>query len=237
MPGPGHGRHPIKVNEDKFFLAMRPFGLYNSGMTITERQKQILDFVNLFQKREGFPPSLREICQGIGLVSHGSLIRHIRLLESQGLIKGLPGKKRAWKLVDTQSIKTPSIPVLGQIAAGAPILAQEDTEEHLPINPSFFGSSEAFALRVKGDSMIEAHIQDGDIAIIRPQQEADNGSIVAVIIEGTEQEATLKIFKFTGDQIELRPANKIYDSFIFSGTERSRIKILGKLVGIIRAKP
>lgn len=206
-------------------------------MTVTDRQKQILDFMRLFQKREGFPPSLREICQGIGLVSHGSLIRHMRLLESQGLIKGLAGKKRAWKLVDMQPVDVASIPVLGQIAAGAPILAQESAEEPLPITPSFFGSSEAFALRVKGDSMIEAHIQDGDIAIIRPQPESENGSIVAVIVEGIESEATLKIFRFNNDQIELRPANKFYDSLFFSGLERSRIKILGKLVGIIRVKP
>lgn len=206
-------------------------------MTTTERQKQILDFISMFQKQEGFPPSLREICKGIGLVSHGSLIKHIRSLESQGLIKGMPGKKRAWKLVDSQSTEIPSIPVLGRIAAGNPILAQEDKEEQLPINPSFFGSSEAFALRVKGDSMIEAHIQDGDLAIIRPQQEAENGSIVAVIVEGIEPEATLKILGITKNTIELRPANEFYESLIFRGNDRSKIKVLGKLVGIIRAKP
>ena len=206
-------------------------------MKVTERQKQILDFIRLFQKREGFPASLREMCQGLELASHGSLIRHIRLLEAQGLIHSLSGKKRAWKIVEAQSTDEPSIPVLGRIAAGAPILAQEVVEEHLPINPSFFGSPEAFALRVRGDSMIEAHIQDGDIAIIRPQHESDNGAIVAVIVEGIEPEATLKIFRSGNDQIELRPANKFYDSLVFSGSERSRIKILGKLVGIIRAKP
>lgn len=216
---------------------MRPFGLYNDCMTVTERQKQILDFIRIFQEEEGFSPSLREICKGIGLVSHGSLIRHIRLLESQGFIKGLRGKKRAWKVFDTQRGGVPSIPILGRIAAGSPILAQEDAEERLPINPLFFGSSDAFALRVKGDSMIEAHIQDGDIAIIRPQNESDNGSIVAVIIEGFESEATLKIFKFSNDQIELLPANRNYNSFVFKGSDRSRIRILGKLIGIVRAKP
>ncbi|MGC8602949.1 MAG: transcriptional repressor LexA [Desulfomonilaceae bacterium] len=206
-------------------------------MTITERQKQILDFINLFQKHEGFPPSLREICKGIGLASHGSLIKHIRSLESQGLIKGMPGKKRAWKLVDLQPMQIPSIPVLGQIAAGNPILAHEDKGEHLPINPSFFGSSEAFALRVKGDSMIEAHIQDGDLAIIRPQQEAENGSIFAVIVETVEPEATLKILKIIKNTIELRPANELYKPLIFRGKNRSKIKVLGKLIGVIRDKP
>ena len=206
-------------------------------MTVTERQKQILDFITLFQKHEGFSPSLREICKGVGLVSHGSLVKHIRSLESQGLIKGMPGKKRAWKLVDSQSRTIPSIPILGRIAAGNPILAQEDKEEHLPINPSFFGSSEAFALRVKGDSMIEAHIQDGDLAIIRPQQEAENGSIVAVIVEAIEPETTLKILRISRDAIELLPANKFYEPLIFRGKDRSNIKVLGKLIGVIRAKP
>jgi repressor LexA len=206
-------------------------------MTVTERQKQILHFITLFQQQEGFPPSLREICKGVGLVSHGSLVKHIRSLESQGLIKGMPGKKRAWKLVDSQSTIVPSIPILGRIAAGNPILAQEDKEEQLPINPSFFGSSEAFALRVKGDSMIEAHIQDGDLAVIRPQQEAENGSVVAVIVEGIEPEATLKILRISRETIELLPANKFYEPLIFKGKDRSKIKVLGKLVGVIRAKP
>lgn len=205
-------------------------------MTVTERQKQILDFIRLFQKHEGFPPSLREICKGVGLVSHGSLIKHIRSLESEGLIKGTPGSKRAWKIVDPTYKKEPFIPLFGQIAAGRPILAQENKEEELPINPTFFGSPEAFALRVKGDSMIEAHIQDGDLAIIRPQQEAENGSIVAVIVEDIEPEATLKIFRIDNEQIELRPANESYEPLIFRGKDRSKIKILGKLVGVIRAK-
>ncbi len=218
-------------------MQKRAFALYNVHMTITERQKQILDFIDAFQEREGFPPSLREICKAIGLVSSGSLVKHLRALEAEGIIQGFSGRKRAWKVVKAPYKKAPSIPLLGRIAAGEPILAQEDTDEQLPINPSFFGSSEAFALRVRGDSMIEAHIQDGDIAIIRPQQEADNGSIVSVIIEGIETEATLKVFKFTGDQIELQPANKFYDPIVFRGAERSRVKILGKLIGIIRSKP
>jgi repressor LexA len=206
-------------------------------MTITYRQKQIVDFITDFQAREGFPPSLREICKALGLVSAGSLIKHMRSLEAEGLIKGTPGSKRAWKLVDPTSKSGPVIPVLGQIAAGQPILAQENREDELPINPSFFGSPEAFALRVNGDSMIEAHIRDGDLAIIRPQQESENGSIVAVIVGGVESEATLKIIRMDHEKIELRPANQSYEPLIFTGKDRSRIKILGKLIGVIRTKP
>ncbi len=220
-----------------FFLARRIYTLYTKNMTVTERQKQILDFVDSFQVREGFPPSLREICKALGLVSTGSLMKHIRSLETEGLIKGTPGSKRAWKVVDSSCKKEPFIPLLGQIAAGHPILAHENKEDQLPINPSLFGSSEAFALKVKGDSMIEAHIQDGDLAIIHPQQESENGSIVAVIVDDIEPEATLKIFRIDNDQIELRPANQSYEPIIFTGKDRSKIKILGKLVGVIRTKP
>ncbi len=220
-----------------FFLARKACSFYTINMTVTTRQKQILDFINLFHEREGFPPSLREICKALGLVSTGSLIKHIRSLESKGFIKGTPGSKRAWKIVDPTYKKEAFIPLFGQIAAGRPILAQENKEEELPINPSFFGSSEAFALRVKGDSMIEAHIQDGDLAIIRPQQEAENGSTVAVIVEDIEPEATLKIFKIDNDQIELHPANEFYEPLVFKGKDRSKIKILGKLIGVIRANP
>lgn len=206
-------------------------------MNITERQKQILNFMRLFQEREGFPPSLREICKALGLVSPGSLIKHIRSLELQGSIKGMPGKKRAWKVVGIKPVTTHFIPVLGHIAAGRPILAQENKDEYLPINPTFFGSPEAFALRVKGDSMIEAHIQNGDLAIIRPQEDAENGAIVAVIVEDIEPEATLKILRINNEFIELRPANEVYEPLVFRGKDRSKIKILGKLVGVIRANP
>lgn len=123
-----------------FFLVRRAYTLYTSNMTITEWQKQILDFISLFHKREGFPPSLREICKALGLVSTGSLMKHIRSLESEGLIKGTPGRKRAWKLVNPIYKNGPFIPILGQIAAGHPILAYETREGELPINRAFFGS-------------------------------------------------------------------------------------------------
>ncbi|MFH0957141.1 MAG: transcriptional repressor LexA [Pseudomonadota bacterium] len=205
-------------------------------MNLTQRQKQILNFMRLFQEREGFPPSLREICQELGLVSPGSLIKHIRSLEAQGSIRGMPGKKRAWKVVSIKSAITSSIPVLGHIAAGSPILAQESNDDDLPINPNFFGSPEAFALRVKGDSMIDAHIQDGDLAIIRPQEDAENGDIVAVMVDDIEAEATLKILRIDKELIELRPANESYEPLIFRRMDRSKIRILGKLIGVIRPK-
>lgn len=204
-------------------------------MSITDRQKQILECIVDYQSREGFPPSVRELCQKLDLASPGSLLKHLRALENNGFLIRSPGKKRAWKIAGYASPSS-SIPLVGRIAAGSPILAEQTNEENLPIDPMFFGSSDAFALRVKGDSMIEAHIQDGDLAIIRPQPTAENGEIVAVIVEGMETEATLKIMRKTGDQLELHPANSGYVPLIFKGSDRSSVKIVGKLIGIIRPK-
>jgi repressor LexA len=204
-------------------------------MEITSRQKEILHFIGTFQDREGFPPSLREICQGLGLASAGSLLKHIRVLEREGYLSGIPGKKRAWKL--TRRLSTVRLPLIGQIAAGTPILAEENREDDLPIDPKLFGSEEAFALRVRGDSMIGAQIRDGDLAVIRPQKEAQNGEVVAVQVEGMEPEATLKVLQRRRGSIELHAANPAYEPFIFTGSNQEKVKILGKLIGIIRPKP
>jgi repressor LexA len=211
-------------------------------MGITDRQKEIVEFIGTFQSSQGFPPSVREVCKGLGLVSPGSLHKHLRTLEKEGFLEGAPGKKRAWKLTQEGwnligGQRAPSIPLIGQIAAGTPILAEENREYELPIDPALFGSPDAFALRVRGDSMEEAKILHRDLAIIQPQPEAENGQIVAVLVEGLEPEATLKIFRRHNGTVELHAANRNYEPLIFSGKELSRIKILGKLIGVIRVRP
>ncbi len=204
-------------------------------MGITDRQKEVLDFIEAFQAREGFPPSIREICKAMGLTSPGSLLKHLRALENQGFLTGMPGKKRAWKLAHQ---RLPfSIPLIGQIAAGVPILAEENREYDLPVDPQLFGSQDAFALRLRGDSMIEAQIRDGDLAVIRPQEDAANGEIVAVLVEGLEPEATLKILRRSKKKLELKAANSEYAPLIFKGGDMAKVKILGKLVGLIRPTP
>jgi repressor LexA len=219
----------------EYFLAKRTNVFYAGGMGITDRQKEILDFVGTFQARQGFPPSVREICKALGLASPGSLIKHLRTLEAEGFLSRSPGKKRAWKL----TLQRPpfSVPLIGQIAAGTPILAEENREDDLPVDPRLFGTDEAFALRVRGDSMIEAQIRDGDLAVIRPQQEAENGEIVAVMVEGLEPEATLKFLYRHSGNLELRAANPAYAPLIFDGHNVARVKILGKLIGLIRPTP
>lgn len=209
--------------------------LYNAVMTITHRQKQIIEFIISFQEKEGFPPSIREICKALGLVSSGSLIKHIRALELNGHLTRSPGKKRAWRL--TEQRQPSSIPLIGQIAAGTPILAEENREDNIPFDPTFFGSPNVFALRIKGDSMIDVKICDGDLAIIRPQNKGENEEILAVMVEGMEPEATLKIFRLRDNKVELHSANPSYKPLVFKGNDREKIKILGKLAGIIQNKP
>jgi repressor LexA len=220
-----------------FSLAKRTNVPYTNLMSITERKKQILEYMAAYQAKEGFPPTIREICAALGLISPGSLLKHIQALEKVGLITKMPGKKRAWKLSRPSLSLAPAIPVIGQIAAGTPILAQENREDELPVDPKLFGSQEAFALRIRGDSMIEAHIQDGDLAIVRPQNDAENGEIVAVQVQDMETEATLKILRKKNTDIELHPANSSHKPLVFSGEERSKVKILGKLIGVIRSRP
>ena len=218
-----------------FFLAKRTNVPYIMDMGITTRQKEILRFIENFQAREGFPPSVREICKAMGLSSAGSLIKHLRALELQGRLTSTPGKKRAWKLIGRPSHV--SLPLVGRIAAGTPILAEENRENDLPVDPRLFGSEKVFALWVKGDSMIDAQIRDGDFAIIRPQHDAENGEIVAVLVEGVESEATLKILRRNNGGLELHPANDAYQPLVFNGADRAKVRILGKLVGIIRPRP
>ena len=204
-------------------------------MSITTRQKQLLDLIEQFLRQEGIPPSIRDMCSALGLVSPGSLLRHLRILESQGYLTRIPGKKRTWKPANLKPVN--SIPLLGRIAAGQPILAEQHVEDNLPFDPKLFGSSDAFALTVKGDSMVGLQIRDGDIAIIRPQEEVEIGEITAVIVEGMETEATLKVFYRKKENIELHAANPVYKPLVFKGKERAKIRILGKLVGVVRLKP
>ncbi len=204
-------------------------------MVVTERQQAIFDFIRKFQAREGFGPTVREICQAMGLASPGSLLKHLRALEAEGRLTRTPGKKRTWQAAGRQAGRF--IPLLGQIAAGTPILAEANLEGELPVDPGLFGCDASFALRVRGDSMIDAHIRDGDLAVIRPQEEAEDGQVVAVQVEGLEPEATLKVLRRREERIELHAANPRYGPLIFEGAERARVRILGRLAGVIRPRP
>lgn len=202
-------------------------------MDLTQRQAQVLDYIRQHQEKYAISPTVREICAHFGLKGPAGIHRILHVLVEKGFLLADSGKKRSWRLPGVSVGKI--MPVIGKIAAGRPIMAVENREATLPIDPSIFGFKDCFALRVQGDSMIDAHIAEGDLAIIRPCSQADNGQIVAVVIEDMLYEVTLKILHKTKKRIELRSANRVYAPMIFRGGQRSRIRIIGQYVGIIRA--
>ena len=203
-----------------------------NGDDLAPRQSGVLNYIREYQGEFGISPSVREICKRFKLKSPGGIHRILHVLIDNGYLLSTPGKKTAWRFPDG-AIK-PSIPLVGKIAAGTPIAAIEHHDDELPFDPSFFGSGSCFALRIQGDSMIQAHIVDGDIAIIRQQSKANNKQIVAAMVEGLLPEATLKIFYRKKGQIELVAANESFPPLAFKGKEQKIVQILGVLVGVIR---
>jgi repressor LexA len=201
-------------------------------LKLTQRQEQVLLYIRSYQEKLGITPTIREICGHFGLKGPAGIHRILHVLVEKGYLIASAGKKRSWRIPGGPVGKT--IPIIGRIAAGTPIMALENREDELPVDPSIFGSETCFALRVQGDSMIEAHIADGDLAIIRPQNQAESGQIVAVIVKNILHEATLKILRKTKGTTELHSANSAYPPMVFSGWQRGRIRIVGKFVGIIR---
>lgn len=201
-----------------------------SKTALTDRQKQILDYIKEKIRLSGYPPSVREIGQAVGLRSSSTVYNHLVQLEQKGFLKKDATKPRAIIPVDgegeLQSSETILLPLVGNVAAGSPILAEQNIEEYLPLPAELIGSGSHFILRVKGDSMIEAGIFDGDYLIVRQQHQANNGEIVVAIIE---DEATVKRFYQRDAGIELRPENPAM-SPIFVNEAR----IAGKAAGLIR---
>ncbi|MGI6422561.1 MAG: transcriptional repressor LexA [Syntrophomonadaceae bacterium] len=201
-----------------------------SKPTLTYRQKQILDYIKEKISQSGYPPSVREIGQAVGLRSSSTVYNHLLQLEQKGYLKKDPTKPRAIIPVDGDSElqKSESIflPVVGNVAAGSPILAEQNIEEYLPLPAEFIGSGSHFILRVKGDSMIDAGILDGDYLIVKQQHQANNGEIVVAIIE---DEATVKRFYQRDEGIELRPENPAMSPIIVN-----EARIAGKAAGLIR---
>jgi len=198
---------------------------------LTERQRQILQFIKDEIRTKGYPPSVREIGEAIGLSSSSTVHGHMTRLEEKGYIRRDPTKPRAIEVLDgshTQLKRTIAVPVVGRVTAGQPILAQETIEDHFPLPADFVRAdeSELFFLTVQGDSMIEAGILDGDYVLVHRQQHANNGDIVVALIE---DEATVKRFFKEQDHIRLQPENRFMDPIIVPDCQ-----ILGKVVGLVR---
>lgn len=194
---------------------------------ISAKQQRILAVIRDSVRERGFPPTVREIGAAVGLVSPSSVAHHLKVLERHGLLRRKPHGSRA---VDVREPVVASaavtIPVLGDIAAGAPILADEHVQDQLTVSAGVVGHGTLFALNVKGDSMIDAAICDGDVVVVRQQPVAENGEIVAAMIDG---EATVKTLRLTGEHIELVPQNPAYA--VIPGDNAT---ILGKVVSVIR---
>jgi len=173
------------------------------------------------------------LCDYFGFKSLNTAHFHLRSLEKKGYIQVHPGKGRGITLPGARPLSEKQIPVVGRVAAGMPILAVENIEEFLGIDRRFFGAEECFAVQVKGDSMVDAHIQDGDYVVIKIQDQAQNGDIVAALIE---DDVTLKYFYRTRKQIRLKSANPRYPMLIFKKGDPRSFRILGVMAGLVRKR-
>ncbi|MFT7837250.1 transcriptional repressor LexA [Saccharothrix sp. BKS2] len=205
----------------------------NAGLTL--RQRKVLDVIRDWLDRFGYPPSVREIGEAVGLTSTSSVAHQLRALEKKGFLRRDPNRPRAVGVLPTEIVTglaptsrpTPAyVPMLGRIAAGGPILAEEAIEDVFPLPRDLVGEGEVFLLKVVGDSMVDAAITDGDWVVVRQQPTADNGDVVAAMIDG---EATVKTFKRRDDHVWLLPHNPAYQPIL--GDEAS---ILGKVVAVLR---
>ena len=202
-----------------------------SGNSLNQRQKLILEFIQDRIKTKGYPPSVREIGEAVGLKSSSTVHAHLVQLEDKGYIRKDPSKPRALIPINRSDaaitdLSTISLPVVGNVAAGVPILATENIETYFPIPVDFVGRGSHYILRVKGESMIEAGILDGDYLIVREQADAANGEIVVAMLE---DEATVKRYYKRDEYIELKPENSSMQSII-----SPEVAVLGKVTGLLR---
>ncbi|MBQ3303181.1 MAG: transcriptional repressor LexA [Clostridia bacterium] len=192
-----------------------------------ENQQKILDFIKSEIEDKGYPPSVREICAAVGLRSTSTVHAHLNHLEAQGLIRRDPTKPRALEVVDGSQPRGRSVPLVGRVTAGQPILAIENIDEYLTLPQSVLGQGKMFCLRVEGESMIDAGIMDGDLVVLRQQDTAENGEIVVAMND--EDEATLKRIYYEADRVRLQPENPTMAPIYVK-----RATVLGKLVALIR---
>jgi repressor LexA len=197
---------------------------------LTDRQARILEYIRYQNKVRNYPPSVREIGEAVGLSSSSTVHNHLNQLERRGLIRRDPSKSRTVQLVqdenvDKQRRNAVSVPVVGNVAAGAPILAEQNVEDHVLLS-SDMAQDGFFLLRVRGDSMINAGILDGDMVLVRPQQEAPNGSIVVALVDN---DATVKRIERGNGHVKLIAENPAYEPIV-----SSNVSLVGVVRGVIR---
>ena len=197
---------------------------------LTERQSRILDYIRYVTRVRNYPPSVREIGEAVGLSSSSTVHNHLNQLERRGLIKRDPSKSRTVQLVsdieiDQERRNSVSVPIIGHVAAGVPILAEQNVEDHILLS-SDLAKEGYFLLRVRGDSMINAGILDGDLVLVRPQHEASNGAIVVAMIDG---DATVKRFERSNGHVKLIAENPAYEPIV-----TTNVSLVGLVRGVIR---
>jgi repressor LexA len=198
---------------------------------LTERQSKILDYIRYVTRVRNYPPSVREIGEAVGLSSSSTVHNHLNQLERRGLIRRDPSKSRTVQLVDAigaggRQREVVAVPVVGHVAAGAPILAEQNIEDHVLLSPEF-ASEGWFALRVRGDSMVNAGILNGDLVVVKPQPDAPDGSIVVALVE---DEATVKRLDRSTGRVRLMAENPAYEPI-----EPGQATMVGLVKGLVRS--
>ena len=197
---------------------------------ITDKQREILEYMKKEILNKGYPPTVRDICEAVNLKSTSSVHSHLETLEKNGYIRRDPTKPRAIEIIDENFNLTRremvNVPIVGRVAAGEPILAVENIESYFPIPMAYMPNAESFMLKVKGESMINAGIFDGDNILVQKCDDARNGDMVVALVEDS---ATVKTFYKEGDHIRLQPENDTMDPIIVPDCQ-----VLGKVFGVFR---
>jgi repressor LexA len=207
---------------------------------LTKRQQEIFDFIKKYSAKHGYPPTVRDIGKAVGLASSSTVHAHLANLEKVGLLRRDPSKPRALELLDrtvgaavgsaVESVKSavrPGLPLVGSVAAGGPVVAEENIEDYVSVPPEIGGDAGDFLLRVRGDSMRDAGILEGDTVVVRKQETASDGEIVVALVG---EEATVKRFFRENDHVRLQPENPTYEPI-----RTKDVKLVGRVVGLYRS--
>ena len=201
-------------------------------MDLTKRQQEIFDFIKRYSARYGYPPTVRDIGKAVGLASSSTVHAHLSNLEKVGLLRRDPSKPRAIELLDRavggvkNMVRPGGLPLVGHVAAGQPVLAEENIEDYVEVPGMAGGGEGEYLLRVRGDSMKDAGILEGDFVVVRPQETAQNGEIVVALVG---EEATVKRFFREPDHVRLQPENTEMEPI-----RSKEVRILGRVVGVFR---
>jgi repressor LexA len=229
-PSVGHATFTNTCSLDR--VKPEETGAVDIGKELTKRQQEIYDFIRKYSAKYGYPPTVRDIGKAVGLASSSTVHAHLANLEKVGVLRRDPSKPRALELFDRATdavksvVKPNGLPLVGQVAAGVPVLAEENIEDYVPV-PDLAGGDEGdFVLTVKGDSMRDVGIMEGDVVVVRSQEIADDGQIVVALVG---EEATVKRFFREDDHVRLQPENETMEPI------RTReARIIGRVVGVLR---